>query len=116
LVDDDHLRVGGAQAHLDRRRRERGEQRHVNRAAAPDSQHGGHKIGRLAHQRRNSVARPDAKLGEGGREPLRTVAELTVGHVARGQVGLDDPHRDPVGRMVIAEDSREAHIWSLEAG
>lgn len=102
-VDDDHAGPVADDPLSDRGRRERGEQRHVDRAEPPDREQCGDQFGGLAHERRDPVAGPHAVRGQRGGEPGGSGLEPAVREVAAAEVGLDERERDGVGRMPSAQ-------------
>jgi hypothetical protein len=103
VVDDHNLGRGPREAHRDRRRCERGEERHVHCTEPPDSQQRDDQSFRLAHQDADAITLGDAHACETGGEPFGLRPQLAERQIVSREIGRRDRERDVVGGMVIAE-------------
>ena len=116
-VADRDARVARVEAHRDRWRRERREERNVDGAAAPDREYGDGQVRRLRHQRCDPVPMADAEAFERGGEASRPRRQFAVGEVEGAQTavaGFDGRERRGRWRVEIAERLRQAQLRGVE--
>ncbi|MBB5081487.1 hypothetical protein HNR40_006982 [Nonomuraea endophytica] len=114
-VGDHHLGGVAGDPDRDRRRCERGEQGHVDRAQPPDGQQGDDQFGGLAHQRGDPVSPAHAQLRQGAGQAGRGLAQFAERQIPAGQVRLDDGERHGVGRVPVTQQLRRAGPRRAEA-
>lgn len=113
-VDDHNVRTRAFQPQGDGLRRERGEQRDVDRAEPPDREDEGDQVGALAHQGRHPVAGTDAKPLQRSRIAVRVRRKLTEGQRGRLAGAVDDGERDAVRGVPVAQQPRHVEDRSGE--